>query len=216
MVVQGLERHFVPAFAAAGFSRNFIYREFLPMPPRSIRVLPYQPLKPSMALHWLDLVAANPRFQFTAKLWQKFTHETGRDRRGRTSCARRLRRCLRPRASSAPCCCSFRSLSITRRKISARLKRMLGTFQRISARRRSAPCFLERQPEFYDCLHERGVGFCNIDQPVIGRSVKPVRARTATRRLHPPARAALRHMVQRRSGTAARGTLQLSCIRKRN
>src|SRR5579872_2373686 len=37
----------------------------------------YQPLKPSMALHWLDLVAANPRFQFTAKLWRKFTHETG-------------------------------------------------------------------------------------------------------------------------------------------
>jgi uncharacterized protein YecE (DUF72 family) len=26
---------------------------------------------------------------------------------------------------------------------------------------------------FYAMLHERGVGFCNIDQPVIGRSMKP-------------------------------------------
>jgi uncharacterized protein YecE (DUF72 family) len=29
------------------------------------------------------------------------------------------------------------------------------------------------QKEFYELLHERGVGFCNIDQPVIGRSIKP-------------------------------------------
>ena len=27
--------------------------------------------------------------------------------------------------------------------------------------------------EFYEFLHERGVGLCNIDQPIIGRSVKP-------------------------------------------
>ncbi|MGC1636873.1 MAG: DUF72 domain-containing protein, partial [Candidatus Acidiferrales bacterium] len=27
--------------------------------------------------------------------------------------------------------------------------------------------------EFYELLHGRGVGFCNIDQPVIGRSIKP-------------------------------------------
>ncbi len=26
---------------------------------------------------------------------------------------------------------------------------------------------------FYAMLHERGVGFCNIDQPLIGRSLKP-------------------------------------------
>ncbi len=36
-------------------------------------------------------------------------------------------------------------------------------------------------------LHERGVGFCNIDQPVIGRSIKPserATARVAYVRLH--------------------------------
>ena len=29
------------------------------------------------------------------------------------------------------------------------------------------------QPDFYSFLHERGVGICNIDQPLIGRSIKP-------------------------------------------
>src|SRR5574337_828797 len=35
----------------------------------------YQPLRPNLCAQWLDRVAANPRFLFTAKLWQKFTHE---------------------------------------------------------------------------------------------------------------------------------------------
>src|SRR5215469_1550421 len=37
----------------------------------------YQPLKPQVATHWIGLAAENPRFLFTAKMWQKFTHETG-------------------------------------------------------------------------------------------------------------------------------------------
>src|ERR1700686_5928835 len=35
----------------------------------------YQPLNPEHARQWLDRVSANPRFVFTAKLWQKFTHD---------------------------------------------------------------------------------------------------------------------------------------------
>jgi uncharacterized protein YecE (DUF72 family) len=31
---------------------------------------------------------------------------------------------------------------------------------------------------FYEMLHQRGVGFCNIDQPVIGRSLKPTERST--------------------------------------
>src|SRR3984893_3869914 len=37
----------------------------------------YQPLRPEHCRQWIARVAANPRFQFTAKLWQKFTHESG-------------------------------------------------------------------------------------------------------------------------------------------
>ena len=34
-------------------------------------------------------------------------------------------------------------------------------------------------PAFYEMLQERGVGFCNVDQPVIGRSLKPSERATA-------------------------------------
>ena len=37
----------------------------------------YQPPKPDMCRLWIEHVAANPRFLFSAKLWQKFTHEEG-------------------------------------------------------------------------------------------------------------------------------------------
>ena len=35
----------------------------------------YNPLQPDHAKQWLDRVSVNPRFVFTAKLWQKLTHE---------------------------------------------------------------------------------------------------------------------------------------------
>src|ERR1700687_3137601 len=35
----------------------------------------YAPIRPDHARQWLDRVSANPRFLFTAKLWQKFTHD---------------------------------------------------------------------------------------------------------------------------------------------
>ena len=36
----------------------------------------YQPLSPEHAAQWIERVAANPRFVFTSKLWQEFTHDT--------------------------------------------------------------------------------------------------------------------------------------------
>src|SRR5580692_7949858 len=35
----------------------------------------YNPIRPEHAAQWIERVAANPRFVFTAKLWQRFTHE---------------------------------------------------------------------------------------------------------------------------------------------
>jgi len=37
----------------------------------------YHPLNPEHCQQWIGRVSANPRFVFTAKLWQKFTHESG-------------------------------------------------------------------------------------------------------------------------------------------
>ncbi len=36
----------------------------------------YHPLQATHIRQWINLVSANPRFLFTAKLWQKFTHES--------------------------------------------------------------------------------------------------------------------------------------------
>src|SRR5450631_1380790 len=35
----------------------------------------YHPMQTDHAAQWIERVAANPRFLFTAKLWKKFTHE---------------------------------------------------------------------------------------------------------------------------------------------
>ena len=37
----------------------------------------YNPLRPELVAQWIERIACNPRFLFTAKLWQKFTHEEG-------------------------------------------------------------------------------------------------------------------------------------------
>src|ERR1700720_330555 len=36
----------------------------------------YQPMRADHAAQWIERVAANPAFVFTAKLWQQFTHAT--------------------------------------------------------------------------------------------------------------------------------------------
>ncbi len=79
----------------------------------------YQPIRPEHAAQWVSRVAHNPRFLFTAKLWQKFTHE--------------------PTASVED-----------ERAVRAGFDEL---------RRADKLGF--------------NAGFCNIDQPVIGRSLEP-------------------------------------------
>ncbi len=131
----------------------------------------YQPLKPNLAAQWLERIAANPRFLFTAKLWQKFTHDGGTTAEDVKivhagfdilSDANRLGAVLLQFPFS------FHNTPETQ----ARLNQILDDF-------RDYPLVVEvrhsswARKEFYELLHERGVGFCNIDQPVIGRSIKP-------------------------------------------
>lgn len=131
----------------------------------------YQPLKRSLAAQWIERVAANPRFLFTAKLWQKFTHEGGttvEDEKAVRAGFDPLRGGGKLGAVLLQFPFSFHN---TPDNI-ARLKQILDAF-------RDYPLVVEvrhstwSRKEFYESLHERGVGFCNIDQPVIGHSVKP-------------------------------------------
>jgi uncharacterized protein YecE (DUF72 family) len=131
----------------------------------------YQPLRPTLATQWLERVALNPRFFFTAKLWQKFTHEgepTTEDVRAVRGGFDVLRAAGRLGAVLLQFPFSFHH---TRENL-ARLKRILDAFP-------DYPLVVEvrhsswSQDQFFEMLHARGVGFCNIDQPLIGKSIKP-------------------------------------------
>src|SRR5260370_14379818 len=58
-----------PLRRAKGFHEPaYLAQFFYPIP---INTSFYQPLRPDHAAQWIDRVAANPRFVFTAKLWQR-------------------------------------------------------------------------------------------------------------------------------------------------
>jgi uncharacterized protein YecE (DUF72 family) len=131
----------------------------------------YHPLKPEFAAQWLEQVAANPRFLFTAKLWQKFTHQndtTVEDVKIVRAGFDILRAANRLGAVLLQFPFSFHNTT----EHFTRLNHILddfGAYPLVVEVRHSS--WAKR--EFYELLHQRGVGFCNIDQPVIGRSIRP-------------------------------------------
>jgi uncharacterized protein YecE (DUF72 family) len=131
----------------------------------------YQPLRPDFATHWIDLVSANPRFVFTAKLWQKFTHDpsaTAADERAVRAGFDVLRAAGKLGAILLQFPFSFHRTRETTAYLSAVLLRF-----------RDYPLVVEvrhdtwNSPETLSLLREHGAGFCNIDQPIIGRSLAP-------------------------------------------
>ena len=138
----------------------------------------YQPLRPEHCRHWMELVSPNPRFVFTAKLWQGFTHAESagaEDERAVRAGFDVLRDAEKLGAVLLQFPFSFHR---TDENI-AYLTKLLKQFS-------DYPLVVEvrhatwNDKSFYSLLHERGVGFCNIDQPVIGRSMKPTGRATAS------------------------------------
>lgn len=146
----------------------------------------YQPLRAPLAKQWLEQVAANPKFLFTAKLWQKFTHET--DATAEDEAAVRagfdaLREGGRLGAVLLQFPFSFHNTA----ENVAYLKKLLTKFKDypLVVEVRHATWSSQSRPgssgagkssagkAFDELLRERRVGFCNIDQPVIGKSLGP-------------------------------------------
>lgn len=139
----------------------------------------YSPLRPDFASHWLELTSPNARFQFTAKLWQKFTHETGATPEDEKS-VREGFDVLRNSGRLGAVLLQFPFSFHQTPENLARLKQLIDRFA-------DYPLVVEvrhaswSQPDFYEFLRERAVGICNIDQPVIGKSIRPdKRATSAT------------------------------------
>jgi uncharacterized protein YecE (DUF72 family) len=137
----------------------------------------YRPVPAMMAWQWLERVAHNPRFLFTAKLWQEFTHE-GRLSEDAEREARPGYEMLRDAGKLGALLVQFPWSFKNEKESRAYLRKL-------TARFKDFPLVVEvrhaswNDAGFYDWLREHGIGFCNIDQPVIGRSLRPSGEATA-------------------------------------
>jgi uncharacterized protein YecE (DUF72 family) len=155
----------------------------------------YNPIRPEHAAQWIDRVSANPRFVFTAKLWQRFTHETvsqsarpqdagpanaegaagstianptAEDERAVRAGFDVLRAAGKLGAVLLQFPFSFHRTRETVAHLAALLKRFADYPLVVEVRHASW-----QTPETFALLEEAHAGFCNIDQPIIGKSLEP-------------------------------------------
>jgi uncharacterized protein YecE (DUF72 family) len=131
----------------------------------------YQPLRPDHATLWLECVQANPLFVFTAKLWQKFTHghsATLEDERAVRAGFDVLRKGDKLGAVLLQFPFSFHRSSETIVHLTAVLTRFADYPVVVELRHSSW-----QTPDTLALLSSHQAGFCNIDQPIIGRSLEP-------------------------------------------
>jgi uncharacterized protein YecE (DUF72 family) len=147
----------------------------------------YYPPRPADALAWARRARNNSRFKFTAKVWQRLTHE-GINQSLEQDCDE-VRRSMTPLAEAGV--------------LGALLIQFPWSFQNTEENSdylvRIIQCLREfalavevrhgswDTEEFLESLRASGVAFCNIDQPVIGNSIKPsarVTSRIGYVRLH--------------------------------
>jgi uncharacterized protein YecE (DUF72 family) len=174
---------FYPARRPRGFSELEYLAEYFDTV--EINSSFYGPFSAQSAAKWCGEVKANGRFVFTAKLWQKFTHQTGANA-----------------ADEKVVREGFDALQ-SAGKLGAVLLQFPFSFHNTKENRNTLHLLIERfheyplvlevrhaswdKSEVYEFLKERNVGFCNIDQPIIGRSLKPsgeVTSRVGYIRLH--------------------------------
>ncbi len=136
-----------------------------------INVSFYRPLHEKTAALWLEQVNAAPDFRFTAKLWRGFTHDrnaTAQDAMEVSAGLHTLLKAERLGALLLQFPWSFRNTPDN--------VLYLGSLQ---DRFREFPLVLEvrhaswSEAATLDILSERGIGLCNIDQPLFHRSIKP-------------------------------------------
>jgi uncharacterized protein YecE (DUF72 family) len=136
----------------------------------------YAPIRPDHARQWIDRVAANPNFTFTAKLWQKFTHEaiaapsviTPADDRA----VREGLNILQGAGKLGAVLLQFPFSFHRDRETAAYLGGLLERFSMypLAVELRHASW---NDAEIFALLREHRAAFCNIDQPLIGRSTEP-------------------------------------------
>lgn len=173
----------------------------------------YNPIRPEHAAQWIERVAANPQFAFTAKLWQRFTHDIvpqnagSQDARPQSTGSANTKRAVGQTAPdpSTSAAVTSRAASLTAEdervvragfdvlraagKLGAVLLQFPFSFHRTPENIAHLMTLLNRfgdyplvvevrhaswqTPETFALLAEANTGFCNIDQPLIGKSIEP-------------------------------------------
>jgi uncharacterized protein YecE (DUF72 family) len=137
----------------------------------------YHPVRAEHAAQWIRQIAANPRFNFTAKLWQGFTHGTtasADDEKLVRAGFDVLHREGRLGSVLVQFPFSFHQNAETTAYLAAILKRFSDYPLAVEFRHASW-----NTPEAIQLLAREKVAFCNIDQPVIGRSIEPTAIATS-------------------------------------
>ncbi len=136
----------------------------------------YAPPRPRDTTSWARRVRINPRFKFTAKAWQRVSHERepGREASLAADCDL-VRGSMTPLAEAGRLGAvliqfpwRFRCTPENQEYLD-KLFRHLSDFSLVLEVRHGS----WHRDEFYDFLRERGVAVCNVDQPVIGNSIRP-------------------------------------------
>ncbi len=132
----------------------------------------YRPPALSMSLFWLKRVAGVPEFLFAVKVYQVFTH----DRENFTSKdVDEFKLGVEPLRAKGRLACLLFQFPWSFTNSSANFDHLSGLFKLFQG----FPMAVEvrhstwNEPGFYELLSHHGVSFCNIDQPVIGNSLKP-------------------------------------------
>lgn len=137
----------------------------------------YNPVKAEHAKQWIERVAANASFIFTAKLWRRFTHEppgSEEDEKLVRAGFEPLRDAGKLGAVLLQFPFSFHRTAETMTYLAQLLKRFADFPLVVEVRHASW-----NAPDAFALLAEHTAGFCNIDQPVIGRSLKATEETTS-------------------------------------
>jgi uncharacterized protein YecE (DUF72 family) len=142
----------------------------------------YAPPRPRDAAAWARRVQNNPRFKFTAKAWQRLSHERKIEDESLLAAD-----CEQVRSSMAPLA-EAGILGALLIQFPWRFRctpENQGYLEKVFRYLRDFPLVLEVRHGSWDCepffkfLSEQKVAFCNVDQPIIGNSIKPGECATA-------------------------------------
>jgi len=131
----------------------------------------YNPPRAEVVQSWVERVQHNPSFKFTAKLWKRFTHE----RSANLQDEKAFKKGLEPLAASGRLGALLLQFPWSFKNTRENHEYMSGLFMQFM----EYPLVVEvrhsswNQAQILEGLRRLGVGFCNIDQPVIGNSLAP-------------------------------------------